>query len=153
LTKLAGSIDKCCKNFLLLKNHPKAERWETTADQYFPLLTYFLASYQPRYIHANLTFILEFSICPAASSEQRYHLTNLMAALQTIHQMAEDSSKPQIVSIQPPVEEETPKPIRKKKSRMRNTIAVISIDEDSDEEINHPDTSYGVFGPPSKRIV
>lgn len=111
---------------------------------------YFLARHIPQNIHANLTFILEFSICPASSGEQRYHLTNVMAALQTIHQMSEDLSKPQHTSLV--TQEEIPRaPPKKKKSRMRNTIAVITID-DSDEDTAPHDNSYGVFGPPSKRM-
>jgi Vacuolar sorting protein 9 (VPS9) domain len=145
LCKLAGAIDKECKRHLYKINIAKAEKWETSADQYFPLLIYFIATTKPDNLQASLTFITEFSICPNSSGEKRYHLTNLLAAIHTIYKMANDTATPQTVSITLP----PPKP--KKKKARRDSIEVISLDE-SDSEENYVGDSYGVFGPPAKRL-
>lgn len=84
LCKLAGTIDKECKKHLEKNNPRKAEKWETSADQYFPLLIYFISLHKPEHLQVHLTFITEFSICPGTSGQQRYHLTNFLAAIHTI---------------------------------------------------------------------
>ena len=147
LCKLASSIDKECKRHLYKKNIPKAERWETSADQYFPLLIYFLALNKPRNLQANLTFITEFSICPSSSGEQRYHLTNLLAAIHTIFKMADDTSTPQIVSMNsPPVVRQNSKRVSEAKQEFEE------IDFTDPEPEEKPKEKYGVFGPPMKRL-
>ena len=149
LCRLASSIDKECKRHLYKKNVAKAERWETSADQYFPLLIYFIASTKPTNLQANLTFITEFSICTSNSGEQRYHLTNILAAIHTIFKMADDTSTPQIVSISNP----TPPIIRKKKKSKtsRDSTNFITL-SDSESDEAPAEKSYGVFGPPAKRL-
>jgi hypothetical protein len=87
--KLAMSIEKECKRFLYRVNVAKAEKWEMSADQYFPLLIYFIIMNKPKNLQANLTFVTEFAIAQG-SGGKKYHLTNLLAAVHTICKIAEE---------------------------------------------------------------
>lgn len=89
LCKLAQSIEKECKRHLYRVNYEKAERWEMSADQYFPLLMYFIAKNRPKNLQANLTFITEFGIAQG-SGGKRYHLTNFLASVHTIFKIVEE---------------------------------------------------------------
>lgn len=154
LTKLANSIEKECKEYLMTQNQDKAEKWEMSADQYFPLLTYFLTIQPVPNLLANVSFINELSICLQNSGEQKYHFTNLMAAVQSIQDMAEDLAKPT-----PTASEEKPPQQNKKRIRFQSTPNVITLNEDLEEGVlegeeqpGEEEEEYGVFGPPSRRF-
>ena len=154
LTKLAASIEKECKDYLHTQSTEKAEKWEMSADQYFPLLTYFLAVQSVPNLLANISFINELSICLQNSGEQKYHFTNLMAAVQSIQDMSEDESKPVPTASQKKLTQKGTRRIR-----FQSTPDVISLNEDLEEGVlegedqqNQEDEEYGVFGPPSRRF-
>ena len=90
LVKLAQSIEKECKKYLFKIDMKIAEKWEMSADKYFPLLIYFIVLSKPKNLQANLTFVTEFSVA-SGSGGKRYHLTNFLAAVHTICKIAEES--------------------------------------------------------------
>ena len=149
LTRLAASIEKECKDYLQTHNPDKAEKWEMSADQYFPLLTYFITIQPIPNLLANISFINELSICLQNSGEQKYHFTNLMAAVQSIQDMSEDITKPTPTALEE-------KPIQQdiRKTRSPSSSNVITLNDDLEEGDEQPDQEeeYGVFGPPSRRF-
>lgn len=94
LTQLPNVMCKEIKIYLNKTDFDKAESWEMSADQYFPLCTWFLAKVHPRNIIAHLTFMSEFSLSTARASQEQYHLTNLLSAVQTIRHLS--TSPPQL---------------------------------------------------------
>jgi predicted translin family RNA/ssDNA-binding protein len=98
LVKLAQSIEKECKRHLYKVDMAKAEKWEMSADKYFPLLIYFIVLNKPKNLQANLTFVTEFSVA-SGSGGKRYHLTNLLAAVHTVCKIAEESGEREEVKL------------------------------------------------------
>jgi len=139
ITRVASTIDKECKHHLSSIKSQKADSWETSADQYFPLLTYFICLHKPKNLLANLAYIQEFTISTNSSGEKTYHLINFQAAVQSIKKMVEDVSKPQVVKIPSPPPPEYTR--MKTYGKARTDLEAQNIEED-----------YGVFGPPRRRI-
>ena len=95
LVKLAQSIERECKKYLFKVDMKIAEKWEMSADKYFPLLIYFIVLSKPKNLQANLTFVTEFSVA-SGSGGKRYHLTNFLAAVHTICKIAEEGQEEEV---------------------------------------------------------
>lgn len=105
ITRLSTVIDSEIKRHLAEINAEKAEKWAMSADQYFPILTKFIALQRVPCLIANLTYITEFSLCPMSSSEQKYHFINLLATVQSIEKHAQEIAQgPVGVVPAPPVQ-------------------------------------------------
>jgi hypothetical protein len=125
LTQLPNVMCKEVKAYLRKVNYDRAEHWEMSADQYFPLCTWFLAKLHPQHILAHLTFMSEFSLSSAKASQERYHLTNMLAAVQTIRHLAQNVQPPPPANVV-----EWPKHFGRHKTR--TTATAISMESDSD---------------------
>ena len=131
ITKLDSTIDSEIKSHIHTHSPDKAEKWSMSADQYFPILTKFIALKPIPHLIANLTFISEFSLCPMSSSEQKYHFINVLATVQSIKKHAEEALLPADPPIPPPhlAEFHPPKPKKPLK-----TDQIISLSDSSGNE-------------------
>ena len=94
LPKIAKSIDKEVLGLLHRVDPVKAEKWEMSADIYFPILTYFFIMADIPNLLSNLNYMMEFGIVPLGASECGYHLTTIHAVLEGIKRMAEEAKEP-----------------------------------------------------------
>jgi uncharacterized membrane protein (DUF106 family) len=92
LPKVAQEIDSEVMELLQRVDPAKAEKWQMSADMYFPILTYFLVMADVPNLLVNVAYILEFGIVSLGACEQGYHLTTLHAAMQGLKQLAEHST-------------------------------------------------------------
>ena len=130
ITGFVGVFEKECKAHLVRNNPLKAETWELSADEFIPLLMYFLCIHKPQDLIANLTFIKELSISPDSSGSRTYQFTNIYAAFHSIKHLVEEHREREKVPTEEEEEEELPPP---------PTIVLTAT------------STYGAFGPPSKR--
>lgn len=131
ITKLASTIDSEIKLHLQSSSLEKAEKWAMSADQYFPILTKFIALKPIPHLIANLTFISEFSLCPMSSSEQKYHFINVLATVQSIKKHAEEALLPPEPPTPPLIVAKFHPPKAKKAPK---TDQVISLSDSSGSE-------------------